>query len=194
MRAWTELAVMAMFCAALAALYLIFTSPEYTAQYTRYATTRTAIRQAEEQTKQVQAQQWSATLRGTVPWLAGGLGVVAVAGVGGWAVVEWQRNRTRRHEVTEDHTTQRHRITAQKDIVLAYLLQFGEPGAQPMTLNGVRGAYLPSTNEFVPEDVCRAELAQTTALARRQPQTINMPPVPRERRFKVLGERAEYYE
>ncbi len=81
-------------------------------------------------------------------------------GGGGWAVVEWQRNRTRRHEVTEGHTTQRHLITAKRDIVLAYLLQFGEPGARPMTLDGVRGAYLPSINEFVPEDVCRAELAQ----------------------------------
>lgn len=159
MRALTEFAIVAMFCAALAAVYLIFTSPEYTAQYTQYTAAKTAIRQAEEQTKQVQAQQWSNTVRGTVPWLAGGLGAVAVAGVGGWAVVEWQRNRTRRHEVTEDHTTQRHLISAKRDIVLAYLVQFGEPGAQPMTLDGVRGAYLPSTNEFVPIDVCRAELA-----------------------------------
>ncbi len=166
----SSLSILALFVAAMTCLYLIFTSPEYTAQYTRYATARTAIRQAEEQTKQVQAQQWSATLRGTVPWLAGGLAAAAVAGVGGWAVVEWQRNRTRRHEVTEDHTTQRHMITAKKDIVLAYLVQFGEPGAKPMTLDGVRGAYLPGTNEFVPIDVCRAELelAQTTALARRQ--------------------------
>ncbi len=95
---------------------------------------------------------------------------------------------TLRHEATEDHTTQRHMITAKKDIVLAYLVQFGEPGAQPMTLNGARGAYLPSTNEFVPEDVCRAEL-QTTALARRQPPTINVPPA---RRFVVVGELEEW--
>jgi hypothetical protein len=120
----------------------------------------TARYQAREQTRQVQAQQWSNTIRGTVPWLAGGLAAAAVAGVGGWAVVEWQRNRTQRHVATEDHTTQRHLITAKRDIVLAYLLQFGEPGARPMTLDGVRGAYLPSINEFVPEDVCRSELAQ----------------------------------
>ncbi len=153
-----------------------------------YQQSLTARKQAVEQTKQVQAQQWSNTVRGTVPWLAGGLAAVAVAGVGGWAVVEWQRNRTQRHVATEDHTTQRHLITAQKDIVLAYLVQFGEPGAQPMMLNGMRGAYLPSSNEFVPEDVCRAELEQRTALARRQPQTINVQPAPRERRFKVVGE------
>jgi hypothetical protein len=82
-------------------------------------------------------------------------------------------------------------ITAKKDIVLAYLVQFGEPGAQPMLLNGVRGAYLPSSNEFVPEDVCRAELEQTTALARRQPSTIAVPPQ-RERRFMVVGEMEEW--
>lgn len=171
-----SLAIMTMFITAMACVYLIFTSPEYTAQYTRYAAARTAIRQAEEQTERVQAEQWSNAVRSIVPWTAGGLAAVVVAGVGGWAVVEWQRNRTRRHEVTEDNTTQRYRLGAQRDIVLAYLAQFGEPGAMPMLLNGVRGAYLPSSNEFVPEDVCRAELAQY-----QQPQ--------RERRFKVVGER-----
>ncbi len=56
------------------------------------------------------------------------------------------------------------------------------------------GVFLPSANEFVPLDVCQAELAQSTALARRQPSTINVPPAPPppERRFKVVGEMAEW--
>ncbi len=188
---WTSLAILTMFAGAMACLYLIFTSPEYTAQYTRYTAAKTAIRQAEEQTKQVQAQQWSNTVRGTVPWLAGGLAAAAVAGVGGWAVVEWQRNRTQRHVATEDYTTQRHLITAKRDITLAYIAQCGDPNAHPARLNGIAGVFLPSENEFVPMDVCRAELEQSTALVRRQPQTVNVP-TQRERRFKVVGEMEEY--
>jgi hypothetical protein len=109
-----------------------------------------------------------------------------------------------------DHRTQDGRRRLGRDLV-----QFGEPGAKPMMLNGVYGAYLPSANEFVPEDVCRAELAtvrtaqpanQGTALARRQPQTINVPAAmerddwPRVglsgddggRRFRVIGELEEW--
>lgn len=166
------------------ALVQALTSPELTARYQAYATARTTIRQAEEQTKRVQAEEWSNTLRGTVPWLAGGLAAVAVVGVGGWAVVQWQEQRTRRHEATEDHTTQRHLITAQKDIVLAYLAVCGDPGAFVGQLDGQRGVFLPRSGEFVPESICRAELASvqavtvpapSTALARRQPQTINVP-------------------
>ena len=57
----------------------------------------------------------------------------------------------------------------------------------------MQGVFLPSENEFVPLDVCQAELAanQTTALARRTPQTNNVPPVQQERRFLVLGEMEE---
>jgi hypothetical protein len=147
----------------------------------------TARYEAQQQTRQVQAREFGDTMRTWGMW--GGGGVAAVCGlvVIAWAVAQWQEQRTRRHEATEDHTTQRHLISAKRDIVLAYLVQFGEPGAKPMTLNGVYGAYLPSVNEFVPEDVCRAELAtvrtaqpvqpatQGTALARRQPPTINVP-------------------
>jgi len=194
MRALESFIVAVMLCAALTVAYLYFVSPGYTAQYQSYATAKTAIRQAEERTQQVQAQEWGDTLRMWGMWGGGGLAAVGGLAVIAWAVVEWQRNRTKRHEVTEDHTTQRHLISAKKDIVLAYLVQFGEPGAQPMVLNGVRGAYLPSTNEFVPEDICRAELAtaQTTALARRAAQTINVPAAQQERRFLVVGEREEW--
>lgn len=153
--------------------------------------------QAQQQTKQVQAREWGDTMRTWGMWGGGGLAAVGGLLVVAWAVVQWQEQRTRRHEATEDHTTQRHLISAKRDIVLAYLVQFGEPGAQPMTLNGIYGAYLPSANEFVPEDICRAELAtvravqpanQPTALARRTPPTINVAPVQQERRFLVFGE------
>jgi len=189
MRALESFIVAVMLCAALTVAYLYFVSPGYTAQYQSYATAKTAIRQAEERTQQVQAREWGDTLRTWGMWGGGGLAAVGGLVVVAWAVNRWQEQRTRRHEMTEDHTTQRHLISAKRDVVLAYLVQLGEPGAQPMTLNGVYGAYLPNSNEFVPEDVCRAELAaQTTALARRAPQTINVPPVTQARRFWVLGD------
>jgi len=92
--------------------------------------------------------------------------------------------------VTEVNTTQRHFISAKKDVTLAYIAQCGDPGAYRGQLAGVEGVYLPASNEFVPLDVCRAELAtaQTTALSRRQPQTINVPAAQQERRFLVVGE------
>lgn len=135
-------------------LYLFentITDPNYQQGYT-------ARVQAQQQTKQVEAQEWGATVRGTVPWLAGGLAVAAVFGVGGWAVVEWQRQRTRRAELYEVNTTARHMISAKKDIALAWIAEFGTPGAKPGQLGGVNGVFLPATNEFVPIDVCRAEL------------------------------------
>jgi hypothetical protein len=168
-----------------------------------------------QQTKRVQAQEFGDTMRTWGMWGGGGLAVVGGLVVIGWAVNRWQEQRTQRHVATEEQTTERHLISAKRDIVLAYLVQFGEPGAKPMMLNGVYGAYLPSANEFVPEDVCRAELAtvrtaqpanQGTALARRQPQTINVPAAmerddwPRVglsgddggRRFRVIGELEEW--
>ena len=190
MRALESFIVAVMLCAALTVAYLYFVSPEYTAQYQSYATAKTAIRQAEERTQQVQAQEWGDTLRMWGMWGGGGLAAVGGLAVIAWAVVEWQRNRTKRHEVTEDHTTQRHLITAKKDVVLAYIAQCGDPDARQMRLGGVEGVYLPGENEFVPLDVCRAELAtaQTTALARRASQTINVPAAQQERRFLAVGE------
>ena len=190
MRGLQSLVILTMFAGAMACLYLIFTSPEYTAQYTQYATARTEIRKAEEKTRQVQAQEWGDTLRIWGMWgMAGGAFVGGIA-LAGWTVVQWQEQRTRRHVVTEDHTTQRHLITAKTNIALAYIAQCGDPDAHPARLNGMAGVFLPSENEFVPIDVCRAEL-QTTALARRQPPTINVPPA---RRFVVVGERQEWSE
>jgi hypothetical protein len=167
-----------------------------------------------QQTKRVQAQEFGDTMRTWGMWGGGGLAVVGGLVAIGWAVNRWQEQRTQRHVATEEQTTERLRITAKRDVVLAYIAQCGEPGARPMRLNGVSGVYLPQSNEFVPEDVCRAELAavpavpanqgtaHTTALARRTPATINVPaamapddwlPVglPGQRAFKVVGEREE---
>jgi len=146
--------------------------------------------QAQQQTKRVEAQEWGATVRGAVPWLAGGVAAVVFVVFGSRLVIDWQEQRTRRHEATEDHTTERHLISAKKDIAIAYIAQCGDPAAYRGQLAGVEGVYLPSENEFVPLDVCRAELAATqgTTLARRTTQTINVPPVQQERRFLVVGE------
>lgn len=146
--------------------------------------------EAQQTTKRVQAQEWGDTMRTWGMWGGGGLAAVGGLAVVAWAVNRWQEQRTRRHEATEDHTTQRLRITTQKDVILAYIAACGDPGAKPLNLNGVVGVYLPSINELVPLDVCRTELAtaQTTALARRAAQTINVPPVQQERRFLVVGE------
>jgi hypothetical protein len=157
--------------------------------YQRGLTTRY---QARETTRQVQAQEWNKTVRTNGPWLFGGLATVAVVFLGGKVWMDHQEQRTRRHETTEDHTTQRHLISAKRDVALAYIAACGDPGAYQGRLNGVSGVFLPESEEFVPLDVCRAELATapTTALVRRQPQTINVPPA-HERRFLIVGEREE---
>ena len=194
--------------ASMAALVIVYyicaqalTSPELTARYNARTQAQLQAEQARQQTQMVRAQEdgktsrvWAQTWETWGVYGTSAAGVAVVAFVGGWAVVEWQRQRTRRHEVTEVNTTQRHMISAKQSIALAYIAQCGDPDARLMRLGGVEGVYLPSVNEFVPVDVCRAELAtvQTTALARRAAQTINVPPVQRERRFLVVGEREEW--
>ena len=147
-------------------VYLLTASPEYTARYQAYAAAKTTIRQAEEHTKAVQAQEWGDTLRTWGMWGGGGLAAVGALAVIAWSVNQWQEQRTRRHELTEDHTTQRHLIAAKRDIALAYIAMCGDPGARQMRLGGVEGVYLPSSNELVPIDVCRAELALAPAQRR----------------------------
>ena len=150
----------------------------------------TARKQAVEQTKRVQAQEWGNTMRVWGMWGLPAAAFVGGIGLASWMVVEWQRNRTARATVFEEQTTQRHLISAKKDIALAYIAQCGDPGARRLSVNGVEGVYLPSSNELVPIDVCRAELAaaQGTALARRTPQPINVPPVQLDRRLLMSGE------
>lgn len=153
--------------------------------------------QAHQQTRRVEAQEWGDTLRTWGMWGGGGLAAVGGLVVVAWAVVQWQEQRTRRHEATEDHTTQRLRITTQKEIAVAYIALYRdrEPDARFMRLaDGTAGVYLPNENELVTIDACRAELAtaQTTALTRRTPPTINVPGAPQERRFLVLGDLEEW--
>lgn len=131
-----------------------------------YQNNLTARYHSQQQTKQVQAQEWGDTLRTWGMWGGGGLAAVGGLVVIGWAVNCWQEQRTRRHEATEEQTTERHLITAQKDIALAYIAMCGDPGARQMRLGGVEGVYLPSSNELVPIDVCRAELAEIPAQRR----------------------------
>lgn len=129
-------------------LYLILadaiTSPEVTARY-----------EAREATRQVQAQEWNETLRtwGQAAATAGSV-LVVVGGAAGVLVV-WQRERTKRHAMTQTHTTQRVLISAQRDICIAYIAAFG---GRAGALDGVRGVYLDDTCEFVPWQVARAEL------------------------------------
>lgn len=126
----------------------------------------TARKQAVEQTKRVQAQEWGNTMRVWGMWGLPAAAVVGGIGLASWMVVEWQRERTRRATVYEEQSTQRHLITAKKDIALAYIAQCGDPGARQLSINGVEGVYLPSSNELVPIDVCRAELALAPAQQR----------------------------
>lgn len=194
--------------AAMAAMVIVYyictqalTSPELTARYNARTQAQLQAEQARQQTQMVRAQEdgktsrvWAQTWETWGVYGTSAAGVAVVAFVGGWAVVEWQRQRTRRHEVTEVNTTQRHMISAKQSIALAYIAQCGDSGAYATQLNGMQGVFLPSENEFVPLDVCRAELAanQGTALARRAPQTINVPPVQQERRFLVTGDMEEW--
>lgn len=166
--------------ASMAALVIVYyicaqalTSPELTARYNARTQAQLQAEQARQQTQMVRAQEdgktsrvWAQTWETWGVYGTSAAGVAVVAFVGGWAVVEWQRQRTRRHEVTEVNTTQRHLITAKKDIALAYIAQSGDPGARQMRLGGVEGVYLPSSNELVPLDVCRAELAEISAQRR----------------------------
>lgn len=127
----------------------------------------TARYQAQEQTRQVQAQEWNATLRAWGQWGGGALAVVVVAGVGGWAAVQWQRERTRRTVAEQEGRTDRRRISAQERVAIAWIEgnRGRYPDARPGDLNGVAGVLIPSRREFVPLDVCAAELDAARLLA-----------------------------
>ena len=192
------IAAMAALAATVAFLYMLtgaITDPNYQGGLTaRY--------QAQQQTRQVQARQqgetarrWAETWETWGMWGFPAVAVIGGAGLASWAIIEWQRNRTRRHEVTEDHTTQRHLISAKKDVALAYLAQCGDPGAYVGQLAGQRGVFLPGTNEFVPERICRAELEQRPGLVPYEPPVIALAaaqPNQSGRVFRVVGEREEW--
>lgn len=137
------------------------TSPEVTARYNAYQTGYTARTAEREQTRRVQAEEWNATLRtwGQNVAVAGSV-LVVVAGVTGVLVV-WQRERTKRHVVTQTHQTERALISAQRDVCIAYIAAFGGRAGE---LDGVRGVYLDASHEFVPWHVARRELAAARLL------------------------------
>lgn len=117
----------------------------------------TARYQAQQQTKQVRAREWGATARVWGQWGAG----VVVALVAGWAVVRWQGERTRREELQQGGATERARIGAQRDVLLAWIEQHGSPGSYAGALEGFGvGVFVPETGEFFPLAVCAAQLEQ----------------------------------
>ncbi len=136
-------------------LMTAITSPAYQSGLTdRYT--------AQQQRRTVEAQEWGETLRTWGEQAGGALRVLAVAGgaavvVGltAWGVVEWQRERTRRTLIVQSHTTQRHTISAQERVVLAYIAAHGGRAGE---LAGERGVFLDAAGEFVPWRVARAEL------------------------------------
>ena len=119
----------------------------------------TARYQAQQQTRQVQAREWGATAREWAQWGGLALAVTAVAGATGWAVVHWQRERTRREELQQGGATQRALIGAQRDVALAWIEQHGTRGSYAGVLNGDAGVFVPERGEFWPLAACEAQLA-----------------------------------
>ena len=108
------------------------------------AAAQTARVQAVEATRQVQAHEWGATMRVCWPAVAAAAAVIALAAAGAWTAVQWQRERSRRHGMSE-----------QRRIILAYIAaNGGRAGARA----GTPGVYLDGSREFVPWQVAAAEL------------------------------------
>lgn len=148
----------------------------YTERYAAYAAAETARQQeqtrrvqAQEQTRQVREQEWASTVRVWSIYGAGALAVVVVAGAAGYSIVQWQRERSKRHEVTEVQTTQRVMIGSQRDVALAWIAaNYPNAGYLPEArrpyvgvLDGVTGVFVPDLGEFVPADIARRELDAT---------------------------------
>jgi hypothetical protein len=136
------------------------TSPTYqagfTARYEAYQSGRTQRELAEQATRQTQAQERGATLRTWGQWGGGVLAVAVVAGVAGYTIIQWQRERTRRHGMTE-----------QRRVIVAYIGMYGGRegrwlGGQGLP-RGALGVYL-EDGEFVPWNVAAAELPAAALL------------------------------
>ena len=136
----------------------------------------TARYEARQETERVRAEQWGETQRTLGTWGAGALVIVAVAGVGGWAVVEWQRERSKRHVASETQATSRVLIGSQRDVALAWIAA-NYPNAARLpearrpyvgALNNTLGVFVPDTSEFVPWQVARAELPARALLGVRE--------------------------
>ena len=141
-----------------------------------YQDALTARYEARQATERVRAEQWGETARTLGTWGAGALVIVAVAGVGGWAVVEWQRERSKRHVASETQATSRVLIGSQRDVALAWIAA-NYPNAARLpearrpyvgALNNTLGVFVPDTSEFVPWQVARAELPARALLGVRE--------------------------
>ena len=150
---------------ALIAMALPDVEREYSERYTAQQQQETLRVQAREATARVQAQQWGETAR----TLGGVLGGVLVAGVGGWAVVRWQEERSRRRG-----------MTAQERVILAYIAAHGGRAGQ---LGGQAGVFLDASREFIPWRVAAAELASGF-----QPPVAAQPQQVTARRFLITGD------
>ena len=138
-----------------------------------YQDALTARYEARQAAERVRAEQWNETARTWGAWGAGALVIVAVTGVGGWAVVEWQRERSKRHVASETQTTQRVLIGSQRDVALAWIAA-NYPNAARLpearrpyvgTWRNTLGVFVPDTNEFIPWQVARAELPARALLS-----------------------------
>lgn len=137
----------------------------YSARYSAYQAGETTRRQAEEQTRRVQAEQFGDTLRTWGMWGGGVLSVALVAGAGSYTVVQWQRERTRRHSMTE-----------QRRIALAWIAANGGQqrladgstryriGIYPTGAGREYGVLDAAAGEFVPLRVAAAELPAAALL------------------------------
>lgn len=136
----------------------------FTTRYEAYQAGETARELARQQARETEAAQWGETMRTWGTWGGGALAVVAVAGVCCWAFVRGEEERTRRTYIQEANATDRLRISTSRQIMLAWIAQAGYPDARPGQLGGVPGVLIPSLREFVPLDVCRAELSAARLL------------------------------
>lgn len=144
------------------------TSPAYqdnwTARYSAWQAGETARVQAREETERVRTREWGDTARTWGQWGAGGLVAVVAVGAAGYGVVQWQRERTRRHVASEENATRRALIAAQRDVAMQWIAAFGTPGSyagqlpDPQTGRVLDGVFVPERRQFVALDACRAQL------------------------------------
>ena len=134
------------------------TSPELTARYAVAQREHTARALAAEETARVQAAELGDTLRTLGTWAGGTVAVAVVAGAAAWAAVQWQRERTSRHGMTERRLVALAWIAAQTQ----QRLQDGAPRYRIGTYAGQYGVMDDAAGEFTPWQVAAAELPLLT--------------------------------
>ena len=121
---------------------IVQTQGDTTARYIEQQRQETIREQARQETERVRSVEWNATLRTWGTWGGGALAV----GIGCWAVVRWQEERSKRHIAS---------VSAQERVILAYIAAYGGRAGE---FDGVPGVFLDTSREFVPWQVARAEL------------------------------------